>query len=151
MQYVYYMSNNDTNERNEESSASHLSERARKVTQEADTEPRFSGKLLEEKRDGMYHCVVCGQPLFSADAKFDSGTGWPSFSAATSNDNLTLTADNSLGLERTEVKCANCDAHLGHVFADGPTDKEADVPATGKRFCINSCALNFSPEEHSTN
>lgn len=129
---------------------SHLSEQARRVTQEGDTEPRFSGKLLEKKRDGMYHCVVCGQPLFPSDTKFDSGTGWPSFSAAADNDNLTLTADNSLGMRRTEVRCANCDAHLGHVFDDGPTDEDADVPPTGKRFCINSCALNFSPEEEST-
>lgn len=133
----------DTNNQN----TAGLSEQARKVTQNGYTEPRFSGQLLEEKRDGMYHCVVCEQPLFSADAKFESGTGWPSFSAAVDNSNLALSADDSLGMRRTEVRCANCDAHLGHVFDDGPTDEGADVPATGKRFCINSCALDFDPEQ----
>jgi peptide-methionine (R)-S-oxide reductase len=127
----------------------HLTERARKVTQEGDTEPRFSGKLLEEKRDGMYHCIVCNSPLFPSDAKFDSGTGWPSFSAAVDNEHHVLEQDNSLGMSRTEVRCANCDAHLGHVFDDGPTDESRNVPATGKRFCINSCALDFSPDQDS--
>lgn len=126
----------------------HLSDKARKVTQKADTEPAFSGELLDEKRDGMYHCVVCNQPLFPADTKYESNSGWPSFSAAVDNDNLTLKTDNSLGMERTEVQCGNCGAHLGHVFDDGPTDESADVPATGKRFCINSCALDFDPQEN---
>jgi peptide-methionine (R)-S-oxide reductase len=124
-----------------------LSDEARKVTQEANTEPAFSGELLNEKRDGMYHCVVCNQALFPSDTKYESGTGWPSFSAAVNNDNLKLTADDSLGMKRTEVQCAKCGAHLGHVFDDGPTDKSADVPATGKRFCINSCALDFDPKQ----
>jgi peptide-methionine (R)-S-oxide reductase len=128
----------------------HLSDEAHEVTQEGDTEPPFSGELLNEKRDGMYHCVVCDQSLFYSNTKYKSGTGWPSFSAAVDNNNLKLVADDSLGMKRTEVQCANCGAHLGHVFDDGPTDESADVPATGKRFCINSCALDFDPNEENS-
>lgn len=114
-----------------------LSDKARRVTQHGATEPAFSGSLLKNDQDGMYHCIVCDQPLFSSEAKFSSGSGWPSFFAAINDKNITLTEDNSLDKKRTEVQCGNCGAHLGHVFSDGPQP-------TGQRFCINSCALNFN-------
>ncbi|MEX2514825.1 MAG: peptide-methionine (R)-S-oxide reductase MsrB [Candidatus Paceibacterota bacterium] len=123
-----------------------LSPRSRDVTQNTATEPPFSGALLKEDRDGMYHCIVCNEELFSADSKFDSGSGWPSFHTAVDDEKITLETDTSLGMERTEVRCVNCDAHLGHVFNDGPERRADGKPASGKRFCINSCALDFSPE-----
>lgn len=124
---------------NKDNNLDHLSEEARRVTQEEATEAPFSGDLLKEERDGMYHCVVCDQPLFPSDTKFKSGSGWPSFYAAVDDGSITLQPDKSLATERTEVRCGSCGAHLGHVFADGPEP-------TGKRFCINSCSLQFSPD-----
>lgn len=124
-----------------------LSSDAYRVTQEAATEPPFSGKLLEEYRDGMYHCVVCGETLFSSETKFDSGSGWPSFTAATDKDQVALSKDTSHGMERTEVTCTNCGAHLGHVFPDGPSEHPDGSTADGNRFCINSCALDFTPKD----
>lgn len=106
------------------------------VTQEKGTEAPFSGKYVDHHEKGMYACKVCGTPLFSSDTKFDSGTGWPSFDKALPGAVL-FHEDTTLGMNRTEVTCANCGAHLGHKFNDGPTD------TTGERFCLNSCSLDF--------
>jgi peptide-methionine (R)-S-oxide reductase len=106
------------------------------VTREHGTERAFSHPYYAEKREGMYRCVCCGAPLFSSDTKFDSGTGWPSFTDVAAADTVTTHEDNSFGMRRVEVRCANCDAHLGHVFPDGPGE-------TGLRYCINGCALDL--------
>ena len=103
------------------------------------TEKPFTGKLLHEKGTGMYSCAVCKQALFKSDAKFDSGTGWPSFDQAILGSIKSI-SDDSLGMRRTEVVCSRCEAHLGHVFEDGHTD-------TGKRYCMNSVCLDFEGEQ----
>lgn len=114
-----------------------LEREERNVIEECGTEPRFSSDLLEEDRKGFYNCKKCGQQLFSSTHKFDSGTGWPSFYDIVESEAVDKTEDKSHGMERTEVRCSNCGAHLGHVFDDGPEDK------TGKRYCINGIALEF--------
>jgi peptide-methionine (R)-S-oxide reductase len=110
-----------------------------RVTQKHGTECAFTGPYLKEKREGAYHCVVCGAKLFSSEGKFDSGTGWPSFFQPVSYKALAQYTDNSLDRTRTEIRCGACDAHLGHVFPDGP-------PPTGKRYCLNGTALDFRPK-----
>lgn len=118
-----------------------LTDKEYSVLREGGTETPFSGKLLNNKEAGMYTCKVCGNELFSSDTKFESGTGWPSFYDLAHNDAVELVEDNSAGMKRTEVRCAKCKSHLGHLFEDGPQDK------TGKRYCINSVCLDFKPEE----
>ena len=117
----------------------HLSEEEIEVTQNCGTEPPFSGKLLHEKREGIYKCIVCNNKLFESESKFESGTGWPSFYDAI-GDTVTSKEDNSFGMKRIEINCKNCDSHLGHVFNDGPTP-------TGLRYCVISLSLDFDPVE----
>jgi peptide-methionine (R)-S-oxide reductase len=109
------------------------------VLREGGTERAFAGKLTDEKREGEFLCAGCGTTLFASDTKFDSGSGWPSFTAPTSSDVVEEHRDVSHGMVRTEVRCGACEGHLGHVFPDGPGP-------TGLRYCINSAALAFDPE-----
>jgi peptide-methionine (R)-S-oxide reductase len=111
------------------------------VVRNKGTEAPFTSELNDVKDPGQFVCVACGQPLFDSENKFDSGTGWPSFDRPMDDEHVETEADNGLLMRRTEVLCSRCDAHLGHVFDDGPAD------TTGQRYCINGCALEFKPEE----
>lgn len=104
------------------------------------TEPAFSGEYVDTKTDGSYHCKVCGAQLFASDTKFDSGSGWPSFTDPVTLEAVELIPDNEYGMHRTEVRCKNCKSHLGHVFEDGPKEKG------GMRYCINSASLDLKED-----
>ena len=118
-----------------------LSSELYKVARQKGTEAPFSGEYWNNHEKGMYHCAVCGNEIFSSETKFDSGTGWPSFTEPANLENIELKEDLDLGANRTEVICKKCGAHLGHVFNDGPEEKG------GKRYCINSVCLNLKKSE----
>lgn len=131
----------ENEEVSEEGLRSRLSADEYRVLREAGTEAPYSGEYVNNHDTGMYHCKVCGVALFSSDKKFDSGSGWPSFTDPAVAENVGTRTDNSHGMKRTEVYCKHCDSHLGHLFEDGPKEEG------GKRYCINSVSLDFKQGE----
>ena len=138
----------DTINKNEEDSKKELTPEQYRILREKETEAPFTGKYLNNHEKGMYTCAACGAELFSSDTKFDSGTGWPSFTDPVNREHIELREDRSYGMARTEVVCKRCGGHLGHVFEDGPRAMPDGAPASGKRFCINSCSLEFKGTEN---
>lgn len=134
------MPNNKDNNKTDEEWRTKLSPEQYHVMREKGTEPAFTGKYYNTKDKGMYACASCGAELFSSETKFDSGTGWPSFTDPANRENIELKEDTSHGMRRTEVICKNCGGHLGHVFPDGPGP-------SGQRYCLNSCALELKKEK----
>lgn len=134
------MNNNNLSKNKEEDWKDKLTPEQYRVMRKKGTEPAFSGKHVDTKEKGIYKCAACGAKLFFSDTKFDSGTGWPSFSEPANRENIELVEDTSGGMVRTEILCKACGSHLGHVFDDGPKEKG------GKRYCINSVCLDFDKE-----
>lgn len=136
MRCLRYMNTSQAN-MSDEQWRKQLDEQQYRILREHGTEPAFTGVLLDEHRPGEFHCAACDQLLFRSDAKFDSGSGWPSFASAADSGTATLHEDNAFGMRRTEVRCSQCGGHLGHLFDDGPRDQG------GMRYCINSAAMKF--------
>jgi len=131
---------NDQREKSEQEWRKLLTDDQYRITRESGTEPPFTGLYYANKEPGVYRCICCDSPLFRSDEKYDSGSGWPSFWAPYSDEALEARTDSTHGMQRTEVRCAHCEAHLGHVFPDGPEP-------SGLRYCINSASLNFEPSD----
>ncbi len=134
-------SQNDMKNKSEDYWKQKLTPSQYRVAREKGTEAPFTGEYVDNHKDGVYRCVACGQELFASDTKFESGSGWPSFTDAVNREHIELHEDTSFGMKRTEVTCNNCGSHLGHLFDDGPADKG------GQRYCINSASLNFQPKD----
>ena len=134
------MSGREKVEKTEEQWRQELDVETYRVTRQAGTEAAFTGKYCDLKEEGLYNCAACGEPLFSSQTKYDSGSGWPSFYAPADSEVVGQIDDPSHGMIRTEVVCTKCDSHLGHVFPDGPSE-------TGLRYCINSASLDFRKEK----